>query len=66
MLGEGDGLAGDKATTEKLLENAKREFVEKGYRKASLRTICKNAGVTVGALYFFFQGNGGKGSGRGA
>ena len=23
--------------------------------KASLRTICKNAGVTTGALYFFFQ-----------
>lgn len=58
MPGEGDGLAGDKATKEKLLESAKREFLEKGYMKASLRTICKNAGVTTGALYFFFQGKG--------
>lgn len=45
----------DKATREKLLESAKHEFLEKGYMKASLRTICKNAGVTTGALYFFFE-----------
>ena len=56
MPKEGDGLAQDKATKEKLLESAKKEFLEKGYMKASLRTICKNAGVTTGALYFFFQG----------
>ena len=49
-------MAEDKATREKLLESAKQEFMEKGYMKASLRTICKNAGVTTGALYFFFQG----------
>lgn len=49
-------MAGDKATRERLLESAKGEFLEKGYMKASLRTICKNAGVTTGALYFFFQG----------
>lgn len=49
-------MSGDKATREKLLESAKQEFFEKGYMKASLRTICKNAGVTTGALYFFFQG----------
>ena len=45
----------DKETRNKLLESARREFMEKGYMKASLRTICKNAGVTTGALYFFFQ-----------
>lgn len=45
----------DKETRIKLLDSAKREFLEKGYMKASLRTICKNAGVTTGALYFFFQ-----------
>ncbi len=45
----------DKETRKKLLDSAKREFLEKGYMKASLRTICKNAGVTTGALYFFFQ-----------
>lgn len=29
--------------------------MEKGYEKASLRKICANAGVTTGAIYFFFQ-----------
>lgn len=29
--------------------------MEKGYTKASLRNICKKAGVTTGALYFFFK-----------
>ena len=45
----------DTETRKKLLNSAKQEFLEKGYMKASLRTICKNAGVTTGALYFFFQ-----------
>jgi AcrR family transcriptional regulator len=40
---------------EELLKAAKEEFLEKGYNKASLRTICANAGVTTGALYFFFE-----------
>lgn len=48
-------MAEDKETRKKLLDSAKQEFLEKGYMKASLRTICKNAGVTTGALYFFFQ-----------
>lgn len=48
-------MGGDKETRNKLLDSAKQEFLEKGYMKASLRTICKNAGVTTGALYFFFQ-----------
>ncbi|MBO4678476.1 MAG: TetR/AcrR family transcriptional regulator [Lachnospiraceae bacterium] len=38
-----------------LLKAAKDEFVKKGYTKASLRTICAKAGVTTGALYFFFE-----------
>lgn len=45
----------DRETKNKLLQSARAEFLEKGYMKASLRTICKNAGVTTGALYFFFQ-----------
>ncbi len=40
---------------ELLLNAAKKEFLEKGYNKASLRTICASAGVTTGALYFFFD-----------
>ncbi len=46
---------GEQETREKLLASAKAEFLEKGYQGASLRAICKNAGVTTGALYFFFQ-----------
>lgn len=42
-------------TKNELLISAKREFMEKGYVSASLRNICKNAGVTTGALYFFFE-----------
>ncbi len=38
-----------------LIEAAKKEFREKGYNKASLRSICAKAGVTTGALYFFFE-----------
>lgn len=45
----------DKETKMKLLASARAEFLDKGYMKASLRTICKNAGVTTGALYFFFR-----------
>lgn len=46
----------EKETKKKLLDSAKAEFLEKGYMQASLRSICKNAGVTTGALYFFFEG----------
>jgi len=40
---------------ELLIEAAKKEFLEKGYNNASLRNICTQAGVTTGALYFFFE-----------
>ena len=42
-------------TKAKLLSSAKKEFETFGYQKASLRRICKNADVTTGALYFFFD-----------
>lgn len=45
----------EKETKRLLIESAKSEFMEKGFEKASLRTICKNVGVTTGALYFFFN-----------
>lgn len=48
-------MKNDKETKQKLLVSGKKEFMEKGYMKASLRNICKDAGVTTGALYFFFQ-----------
>ncbi len=45
----------DYAKRELLIKAAKEEFMEKGYNKASLRNICAKAGVTTGALYFFFE-----------
>lgn len=48
-------MKNDRETKEKLKESAKAEFLEKGYAKASLRKICSDAGVTTGALYFFFK-----------
>lgn len=40
---------------QRLLDVAKEEFFEKGYKSASLRNICKKTGVTTGAAYFFFE-----------
>lgn len=45
----------DSKTKTKLMKCAKKEFMEKGFQGASLRSICQKAGVTTGALYFFFQ-----------
>lgn len=45
----------DSPVREKLIRAGKKEFLEHGYEKASLRRICTAAGVTTGALYFCFQ-----------
>ena len=37
----------------RLLACAKKEFLEKGFAKASLRSISAAAGMTTGAVYFF-------------
>jgi len=42
-------------TRSRIIKSAEKEFAELGYEKASLRHICANAGVTTGALYFFFR-----------
>lgn len=39
------------ALDQPILESARKEFYEKGFEKASLKDICKNAGVTTGAVY---------------
>lgn len=44
-----------KETMQKIKQAALEEFYEKGYVKASLRTICNRAGVTTGAMYFSFE-----------
>lgn len=48
-------MSADKEKRELLIDSAKKEFMEKGFMKASLRKICADAGVTTGALYFFFK-----------
>lgn len=42
-------------TKRRLLESAKKEFLEKGFMGASLRTIAANAGMTTGAMYRHFK-----------
>ena len=42
-------------TKDNLIAAATIEFANKGYAHASLREICSRAGVTTGALYFFFK-----------
>ena len=43
-------------TRMRILEAAKAEFAAQGFQGSSLRRICSAAGVTTGALYFFFEG----------
>lgn len=46
----------DTSIDPRISDCAKREFLQKGYQKASLRDICKKAGVTTGAFYKRFKG----------
>lgn len=41
----------DASINPRLLASAKKEFLTKGFEKASTNVICKNAGVTTGALF---------------
>lgn len=45
----------EKDTQSKILESAKQEFLQKGFLNASLRNIVKNAGVTTGACYRYYD-----------
>lgn len=45
----------EKTTLERIHLAAKQEFLEKGFRAASLRNIVKTAGVTTGAFYGYFS-----------
>lgn len=40
---------------ELIIRAGKKEFLKYGYKGASLRNICKQAGVTTGAFYFQFE-----------
>ena len=41
----------DVSIDSRLLKSARKEFMERGFLKADLKTICDNAGVTTGAVY---------------
>ena len=43
-------------TRRRIVNAARDEFSEQGFQGSSLRRICAGAGVTTGALYFFFEG----------
>lgn len=45
----------DTTTRDKIVDVAKRHFLEKGFKDASLRQIVKEAGVTTGAFYGYFK-----------
>lgn len=38
----------------KILESAKEEFFENGFKKASLRTITKKSGIALSNIYNYF------------
>ena len=40
---------------QRLIEIGRKEFLEHGYLKASMRNISSAANVTTGAIYFFFH-----------
>ena len=42
-------------TQRRILEVGKREFLEKGFKDASLRSIVKEAGFTQGAFYGYYK-----------
>lgn len=45
----------EKSTLELIHAAAKKEFLEKGFKSASLRNIVKTAGVTTGAFYGYYD-----------
>ena len=45
----------ERNTKERILKAAMEEFLERGFYQASLRKISKDAGVTTGALYRYYD-----------
>ncbi len=42
-------------TQQKILNSAKRWFLEKGFKSAPLRKIVSDAGFTLGAFYGYYK-----------
>lgn len=49
-----DGMDSGISTLDRIHIAAKEEFLEKGFKSASLRNIVKTAGVTTGAFYGYY------------
>ena len=45
----------EQTTLHLILSAAMQEFLEKGFKSASLRNIVKTAGVTTGAFYGYYD-----------
>ena len=45
----------EQTTLQLILSAAMKEFLEKGFKSASLRNIVKTAGVTTGAFYGYYN-----------
>ncbi|MFB7457249.1 MULTISPECIES: TetR/AcrR family transcriptional regulator [unclassified Streptomyces] len=56
--GPGEGVPASKSeqTRALILETAMRLFQERGYDKTTMRAIAKEAGVSVGNAYYYFEG----------
>ena len=50
-----NGLKHELNTREKILNAAKREFLDKGFAGTNVRAVAQRAGVTTGALYNLFK-----------
>lgn len=50
-----NGLKHELNTREKILNAAKREFLDKGFAGTNVRAVAQEAGVTTGALYNLFK-----------
>ncbi|MBS5517422.1 MAG: TetR/AcrR family transcriptional regulator [Clostridiales bacterium] len=48
-------MDGNLTTVERIHRAAKAEFLEKGYKDASLRSIVKSVGMTTGAFYGYYK-----------
>ena len=54
-LGEVCAINGKLTTLDRIHRAAKTEFLEKGYKDASLRNIVKSVGMTTGAFYGYYK-----------
>ncbi len=46
----------DVTTRDRILEAAGEQFAERGFRGATVRTICEKAGVNISAIKYYFGG----------